>query len=136
MGLVRSAFKREDFNIHNQDEITFNQFLTDKYEYTNSKGVTKIGSSADKYEYTNSKGVTKIGSRTDNYEYTNSKGVTKIGSRTARTSITEKFDEFEENLYLKQHAYLLHRYECKNDIYHWLLIKENGLVICISYGLF
>ena len=88
---LTAPFKREDFNIPNPDKITFNQFLTDKYEYTNSKGVTKIG------------------------------------SRTARTSRAEKFDEFERNLYSKQHAYLLHHYERKNDIYHWPLIKENGL---------
>ena len=41
---LTKPLKREDFNIPNPDEITFNQFLTEKYEYSNYKGVTKIGS--------------------------------------------------------------------------------------------
>ena len=52
------------------------------------------------------------------------------GSRTIRKSFAENFETFEKNLYDNQYLYLLHRYECLNDIYHWPSIKDDGLGFC------
>ena len=53
----------------------------------------------------------------------------KNGARTIRKTFIESFEEFESNLYTKQNVYLLHRYECRNDQYHWPIIRGN----CLGY---
>ena len=63
----------------------------------------------------------------DTYTYKNRKGENKQGTRTVRKTFIEPFKEFEQKLFAKGKAYLLHRYECKNDVYHWPVIKSNGL---------
>lgn len=66
----------------------------------------------------------------DDYKYVNKKGDSMQGKRTVRKNVTEEFQILEDNLYSKRLPYLLHRFECLNDIYHWPLIKGNGLGFC------
>ena len=65
----------------------------------------------------------------ESFSYTNKKMEVKNGARTIRKTFIESFEEFESNLYTKQNVYILHRYECRNDQYHWPIIRGN----CLGY---
>ena len=66
----------------------------------------------------------------EKYTYKNKEGKQVEGSRTVQQTFSEDFKTFESKLYEKQYPYLLHQYECFNDIHHWPLIMENGLGYC------
>ena len=62
----------------------------------------------------------------ETFVYKTRKGVEREGKRTVRKTF-EKFQEFEEKLLSLGKSYLLHGVECINDVYHWPIIKSNGL---------
>ena len=42
----------------------------------------------------------------------------KVGSRTVRKDMKVEYQEFIDQLYEDGKTYLLHRFECKNDIHY------------------
>ena len=73
----------------------------------------------------------------ETYTYTNKKGEKKTGSRTIRKEFVEEFHEFKSNIDSKRSAYLLHRYEIKNDSFHWPQIMSDtdlGIIFHQDYS--
>ena len=55
----------------------------------------------------------------EKYEYLTNLGVMKEGKRTVRKEFVESFENFKTYFNNQAVTYLLHRYEIKNDKYHW-----------------
>ena len=61
---------------------------------------------------------------TEKYTYMTRTGVNKEGKRTKITEICEPFEKSKEEFDEKGKTYLIHRYEIKNNLFHWPQILE------------
>ena len=71
------------------------------------------------------------------YTYKSKSGEQKTGKRTVRKEFEEKFSEFKENIDKKGPSYLVHRFEIKNDQFHWSKIldnEESGIIFHQDYS--
>ena len=55
----------------------------------------------------------------EQYTYMNKDGKEKTGTRTVRIQKTDSFENFKSTFDEKGASYLLHRFECRNDIHVW-----------------
>ena len=60
----------------------------------------------------------------------------KVGSRTVRKEDTKRnSQEFLNELYHDGKTYLIHRYEIRNDLYHWpKILGSNGVCFHMDYS--